>query len=961
MKVSARKKLLFAAITVAALLMVVEAGLMVLGVRPVLYDEDPYVGFSSHIPLFAERADPNGQKYMATATNKLRFFNPQRFAAKKPGGAYRIFCAGGSTTFGRPYDDITSFCGWLRAMLPKADPSRRWELINVGGISYASYRVALLMEELVRYEPDLFIIYSGHNEFLEHRTYGRVVGTPRAIRGLGAIMCRTRTYAAVKHAVGAMHKSSQVAADGRTYLPGEVETILESSVGPESYRRDAGLRQEVLSHYRYNLMRMVDIARSVGAEVILVTPASNLRHCSPFKSQHRDGLSNPDRKSWQVQFAHAGKACADGKWDEALTAIDEAIAVDDRHAHGHYRRGRILWELQRHEEAKAAFTRAMDEDVCALRAPSSIPDIVAEVAGERSVPLVDFVALVEGLAEYGTPGEKQFLDHAHPTIDGNRRLALAILDTMSGHGMVRPTREWGDELIGRITEDVAARLDVEAHGVALRNLARLFRWAGKFEEGRNLGLRALEMIPSDAETHFVVAANVLSLGNVRESIQYYRQALRFDPDYVKAHRGLGDALAKQGKFDEAIGQYLQAVSMDPDYSHAYGNLGVALSAKGELGEAVRQFRRALQIEPGYAEAHNSLGTVLVAQGKLDEAAQHFRRAIKSRPNYPQASYNLASVLRSQSKFEAAVEQFRKTLQAKPDYAHAYCGLGLAFQMRGRLDEAIDCYDQALNIEPEYAEVHANLGDVRSGQGKVDEAIKHYRRSLEADPNYAQAHCNLGVALSAQRELQEAASHFRSALRIDPYYAEAHNNLGSLLLAFGQAEEAMSHFRHALQTETDPNQMRHPMALGDHRGATNRYSQALRPKPDYARIHHNLGRALAGAGDLAEALVHYRRAVDLRPDWATSLNDAAKILATHSDSRVRNADEAIRFAERASVLTGGRDVSILDTLALAYAAAGRFDRAVTTIETAITLASAAQSETWVDHLRKKLELYKQARL
>ena len=35
-----------------------------------------------------------------------------------------------------------------------------------GGVSYASYRVAALMEELVRYEPDLFVIYSGHNEFL---------------------------------------------------------------------------------------------------------------------------------------------------------------------------------------------------------------------------------------------------------------------------------------------------------------------------------------------------------------------------------------------------------------------------------------------------------------------------------------------------------------------------------------------------------------------------------------------------------------------------------------------------------------------------------------------------------------------------------------------------------------------------------------------------------------------------
>lgn len=961
MKVSAWKKLLFATITVALLFAAAEVGLTVLGVRPVLYDEDPYVGFSSHIPLFIEQTDPNGEEYMVTAKNKLRFFNPQRFAAEKPAGTYRIFCAGGSTTLGRPYDDMTSFCGWLRAMLPGADPSRQWELINVGGVSYASYRVALLMEELVRYEPDLFIIYSGHNEFLEDRTYSRVVGTPRVVRGLGAIMSRTRTYTAVRRAADAIGQSPDVAADERTYLPGEVETILESSTGPESYHRDAELREEVLNHYRYNLMRMVDIAQSAGAEVILVTPAANLRHCSPFKSQHRDGLSKPQRKDWQVRFDHAGNACAGGNWDEALTAIDAAIAVDDRHAHGHYRRGRILWELQRHDDAKAAFMRAMDEDVCALRAPTSMLDIVAEVADERNVPLVDFVAIIEELAEHGTPGEEQFLDHAHPTIDGNRRLALAILDTMNGQGIMHPTSEWGDELIARITRDVEARLDVEAHGIALRNLARLFRWAGKFEEGRKLGLRALEMVPSDAETHFVVAANVLALGNVDEAVRYYRQALELQPGYAKARRGLGDALTKQGKFDEAIRQYLQALSADPNDSHAYGNLGVAMSARGELDEAVRHLRRALQIEPGYTEAHNSLGTVLVAQGKLDEAAHHFRRAIETRPHYAQARCNLASVLRSQGRFEAAVEQFRKALRAEPDYAYAYCGLGQAFQMRGRLDEAIDCYRQALEIEPDYAEVHANLGDVLSGQGKADEAIKHYRRSLKADPNYAQAHCNLGVVLSAKHELQEAASHFRQALRIDPYYAEAHNNLGSLLLAFGQPEEAISHLRRALQTETGRRPTRHPIAAGGLGGTMNQYSQTLRPKPDNARIHHNLGRALAGAGDLAGALEHYRNAADLKPDWATALNDAAKILATHSDSDIRDADAAISLAERAAELTGRRNVAILDTLALAYAVAGRFDRAVSTIEAAITLASTAQSETWVGHLRKKLALYEQARL
>ncbi len=957
MKVPAWKKLLFAIITVAILFAAVEIVLLAVGVRPVLYDEDPYVGFSSHIPLFVEQAGPDGETVMVTARNKLRLFNRQQFASKKSAGTYRIFCMGGSTTFGRPYDDMTSFCGWLRAMLPKADPSRKWELVNVGGVSYASYRVAVLMEELIDYEPDLFIIYSGHNEFLEHRTYGRVVATPAAVRGLGAAMSRTRTYTAVKRAVDVLSGSSDTPAEKRTYLPGEVETILESSLGPESYHRDADLHKKVLDHYRYNLMRMVDIAQSVGAKVVLVMPASNLRNCSPFKSEHRNRLASAQRKEWQTQFGGANKAYAAARWDEALTAIESAIDIDDRYAHGHYLRGRILWQLQRYDDAKEAFTRAMDEDVCPLRAPKSLVDIVAEVANQRDVPMVDFVALIEGLAEHAIPGEDMFLDHAHPTIEGNRRLALALLETMDRHGIVHPTSEWGDAVIDRVRQDVESRLDVEAHGIALRNLSRLFRWAGKFEEGHKLGLRSVQMVPSDAESHFVLGANVAELGYVDDAIEHYRQALQIQPDYTKARGNLGDALAKQGRFDEAINQYHRALKTDPNYSHGHGNLGVAMSAKGELDEAIRHFRQALQIEPGYPEAHNSLGTVLVALGRLDEAVKHFRRALETRPHYVHARYNLGSVLRSQGKFDEAIEQFQQVLRMNPDYVYAHCGLGLILQTQGKLDEAISNYRQALEIEPEYAEAHGNLGDVLSGQGKLDEAISHYRQALQADPNYAHAHCNLGVAMSSKGELDEAVMHFQQALQIDPQYTEARNNLGSLLLAQGKLDEAVDQYRQALQSRGDHVQAgvsrRSPVRLDKE---VNRYSQALRPRPDYARVHHNLGRALVMTGDLAGALDHFREAAHLKPNWPVPLNDAARILATHPDPKIRNAGEAVRFAERAAELTDHRNVSILDTLAAAYARAGHFDRAVTTIQTAIGVASAARA----DRLAEQLELYRQGK-
>lgn len=163
----------FSVVVCAGFFGLAEVGLAIFGVTPVAHDMDPQVGFARQPRLFVESRAEGGEVAMATAPNKLRFFNTQRFAKRKADGTYRIFCLGGSTTYGRPYNDKTSFCGWLRVLLPAADRSRQWEVINADGISYASDRVLNVARELTAYEPDLLLVYTGQNEFLERRTTKR--------------------------------------------------------------------------------------------------------------------------------------------------------------------------------------------------------------------------------------------------------------------------------------------------------------------------------------------------------------------------------------------------------------------------------------------------------------------------------------------------------------------------------------------------------------------------------------------------------------------------------------------------------------------------------------------------------------------------------------------------------------------------------------------------------------------
>lgn len=546
------KRIAFGLIAALLVFALIEAGLALLGVRPVLYEKDPYVGFAAQIPLFVE--GPDGAPQRVTAANKLRLFNRQQFPNQKAAGTYRIFSVGGSTTYGRPYDDSTSFTGWLREYLAAAAPDRHWEVINAGGISYASYRVALLMEELIRYEPDLFIVYSGHNEFLERRTYGEVQDMPRAVRGLGVLAARTRTGGLIQRIIDGARSANSAPA---SQLDGEVVTLLDHSIGPQAFSRDDRLREQILRHYRFNLARICDIARSVGARVIFVNPASNLADCSPFKSEHRAGLVPAELANWQEAMRAAQQFSSNAPPSEALASLDAGIRIDDRHAQSHFARGRLLARLGRFEDARAAYERARDEDVCPLRALSSMPDIVREVAADRGVPFVDFVALQASRSEHGIPGAGVFFDHVHPTIESHRLLALAILEVMVEQGLVAamPDVQARDAVSGR----VLGSLDAGKNAEALVNLSKVLGWAGKLEEAHRLAVQAAGLAPDSVQAQYQAGLCSQLLGNTDDAITYYRRTVQLDPSAAQAHGNLGVALEDRGLLTGALEQFQLAI------------------------------------------------------------------------------------------------------------------------------------------------------------------------------------------------------------------------------------------------------------------------------------------------------------------------------------------------------------------------------------------------------------------
>src|SRR5205823_2528641 len=110
-----------------------------------------------------------------------------------------------------------------------------------------------------------------------------------------------------------------------------------------------------------------------------------------------------------------------------------------------------------------------------------------------------------------------------------------------------------------------------------------------------------------------------------------------------------------------------------------------------------------------------------------------------------------------------------------------------------------------------------------------------------------------------------------------------------------------------------------------------FELALKARPRFAAAHYNLAETRLQQGRVQKAIAHYEQALRCRPRWTAALNNLAWLLATHSNPEARNGQRALILAKEACQLTTNADISLLQTLAAAYAECGQFTNASATAQ------------------------------
>jgi tetratricopeptide (TPR) repeat protein len=407
------------------------------------------------------------------------------------------------------------------------------------------------------------------------------------------------------------------------------------------------------------------------------------------------------------------------------------------------------------------------------------------------------------------------------------------------------------------------------------------------------GIEHIDTPAVDFFKRFDLAADLTKKGQFDAAIAEWEKALAMQSDDARAHYGLGQTLLRAGNADEAIAHFRDSLRLDPNYAEAHNGLGAALGQTGHAAASIEQFHLALDERPGYAEAHNNLGSALFGEHRIPEAVLEFKSALEDNPDLAEAHNNLGYAYAAQQQVDEALAEYRKAIQIDSGYAPAYNNLGLALAAKGNLDEAILKFTKAVELDPAKAAAEDNLGHALMAKGNVDDAIPHFKKALDLGPETAEWHSNLGIAFAKKGQLADAIPQFERALDLSPDSVDAHYYLGKAMVMGGRGQEGLAHWR-----------------------------QALSKDPDNLQV----------------------------------LNDTAWVLATSSDTTLRNGNAALPLAEHAVELTSAREPAILGTLAAVYAENGRFDKAIELEQRATDLATQQGNAALAQNLNARLALF-----
>ena len=467
-------------------------------------------------------------------------------------------------------------------------------------------------------------------------------------------------------------------------------------------------------------------------------------------------------------------------------------------------------------------------------------------------------------------------------------------------------------------------------------LGRVHALRGEWTEAAAAFAKALELQPAANSIHFQLGVAFRELG---------------DQDRARFH--LENRGETEVQFPDRVAYEVQQLASGVGAMLLLGRVSLAV---GDLDAAEERIRRAVEIDPESPEALKSLAGIEQRRGRLNDAIELYERAIAASPGDAGLRFYVAQVMSEARALAYDEETARESKRAWDERAVIYA-------------------QQSLQIAPDFVQAWVLLSDLQKRLGNYDEADQALLRALDLRPSGSDLRfLRARLLAAADRDtegLVELNRFLEEVSKVEAKLApEALVDIGALFATLGDPAAGIPLFEQVLADESDAVTDAHRASAhfqlgnlaverGDTDAAVEHYQQTLALSPELAVAHFNLGTIYGRQERFAESAAAHRKATELDPlnhrarfseamalvlaeDYATAkarLEEAlekfpsapgyahllTRLLVAAPVDEVRDSDVGLDLAFRLFQAIPSPEHG--ETVAMALAEAGRFDRAI----------------------------------
>jgi predicted Zn finger-like uncharacterized protein len=228
--------------------------------------------------------------------------------------------------------------------------------------------------------------------------------------------------------------------------------------------------------------------------------------------------------------------------------------------------------------------------------------------------------------------------------------------------------------------------------------------AGRTKEAEDLLRKVLALRPTSAETQHCLGRALLAEGSrLADALRLLERATELDPHRAEYYLFVGWAANEAGNVTKAQRALDEAIKLDQGLADAYWQRGVLRSRQGAVKDAMADLTRALSLKPSRHEAHAALADVYYDLGQETLALSEWQKAVEAQPDHATWRFRYGKLLAANHKNEAARTELSRALELAEKFPHGERWLWEAHHLLARVlgakPEAAPHWEAFLRLGP----------------------------------------------------------------------------------------------------------------------------------------------------------------------------------------------------------------------------------------------------------------------